>query len=73
METTQGVIRRSALFSRLLFALWCLALLLLIYTLIRQNPPSGATRGWPWKLRLLDLQSAVAVVLATGGMVPPIL
>ncbi|WP_215456814.1 hypothetical protein [Streptomyces sp. ATCC 21386] len=67
METEQRVVRRSGLFSRLLFALWCLALLLLIYTLIRQNLTSQATRSWPWKIRLLDLQGAVAAVLATGG------
>ncbi|GAA4083209.1 hypothetical protein GCM10022233_75960 [Streptomyces shaanxiensis] len=67
METAQRVIRRSGLFSRLLFVLWCLALLLLIYSLVRQNLPGGATRSWPWRLQLLDLQSAVAAVLATGG------
>ncbi|WP_326580991.1 hypothetical protein OG889_22720 [Streptomyces sp. NBC_00481] len=67
METEQRVVRRSGLFSRLLFALWCVALLLLIYTLIRQNLTSELARRWPWKLRLLDRQSAVAAVLATGG------
>lgn len=67
METEQVVVRRSGLFSRLLFGLWCLALLLLIYTLIRQNLTGDLARNWPWRLRLLDPQSAVAAVLATGG------
>ncbi|MFE4962325.1 hypothetical protein [Streptomyces sp. NPDC056660] len=63
----QRVIHRSGLFSRFLFVLWCLALLLLFYTLTRQNLPERLTHRWPWKLQLLDVQSAVAAVLATGG------
>ncbi|MFF1845243.1 hypothetical protein ACFVW9_26540 [Streptomyces sp. NPDC058217] len=67
METMQRVIRRSGLFSRLLLVLVGLTLLLLGYTLLRENLPDRLTRTWPWKLKLLDVQSAVAAVLATGG------
>ncbi|MGW5056037.1 hypothetical protein ACWEQ2_01815 [Streptomyces sp. NPDC004096] len=67
MESMQRVIRRSGVFSRLLILLLGLAALLLAYTLIRQNLPGRLTHSWPWKLRLLDVQSAVAAVLATGG------
>lgn len=67
METMQRVIHRSGLFSRLLFVLLWLALLLLVQALIRQNLPDPLTHSWPWKLQLLDVQSAVAAVLATGG------
>ncbi|GAA1359085.1 hypothetical protein [Streptomyces beijiangensis] len=67
METAQRVIHRSGLFSRLLLVLVGLALLLLSYTLLRENLPQRLLRTWPWKLKLLDIQSAVAGVLATGG------
>lgn len=67
METTQRVIHRNGLFSRLLLVLVGVAVLLLGYTLIRENLPQRLTRDWPWKLKLLDVQSAVAAVLATGG------
>ncbi|MFE9855807.1 hypothetical protein [Streptomyces sp. NPDC005780] len=63
----QRVIHRSGLFSRFLLALVGLALLLLGHTVLRENVPERLTGTWPWKLRLLDIQSAVAAVLATGG------
>ncbi|MFE9484982.1 hypothetical protein ACFYNF_00800 [Streptomyces sp. NPDC006641] len=44
-----------------------LTLLLLGYTLLQENLPERLTHTWPWKLKLLDIQSAVAAVLATGG------
>ncbi|MFJ4829453.1 hypothetical protein ACIP79_05935 [Streptomyces sp. NPDC088747] len=68
METMQRVIHRSGLLSRLPSVLLCLALLLLVHALIRQNLPDRLTHGWPWRLELLDSQSAVAAVLATGGV-----
>ncbi|QFQ98573.1 hypothetical protein F9278_23125 [Streptomyces phaeolivaceus] len=67
METTQHVIHRNGLFSRFLLILVGFAVLLLGYTLIRENLPQRLTHDWPWKLRLLDIQSATAAVLATGG------
>jgi hypothetical protein len=67
METTQRVIHRSGLFSKFLLVLVGLAVLLLCYTVVRENLPQRLTRDWPWKLKLLDIQSATAAVLATGG------
>ncbi|MEI5527454.1 hypothetical protein WB401_37175 [Streptomyces brasiliscabiei] len=67
METTQRVIRRNGLFSKFLLVLVGLAVLLFCYTVIRENLPPRFTRDWPWKLKLLDIQSATAAVLATGG------
>lgn len=67
METAQRVVQRSGMFSRLLLVLVGLALLLLCYTVLRGNLPERLTSAWPWKLKLLDIQSAVAAVLATGG------
>ncbi|MHA5047978.1 hypothetical protein [Streptomyces sp. SD15] len=67
METTQRVVHRNGLFSKFLLVLVGLAVLLLCYTLVRENLPQRVTRDWPWKLKLLDIQSATAAVLATGG------
>lgn len=67
METAQRVVRRSTLFSRMLFGLVVLALLLFGYTVLRENLPEATADHWPWKLRLLDFQSATAAVIATSG------
>jgi hypothetical protein len=39
-----------------------------MYAIIRQNLPDRLIHTWPWKLQILDVQSAVAAVLATGGV-----
>ncbi|MEU1488527.1 hypothetical protein [Streptomyces sp. NPDC005752] len=67
METAQRVVHRSALFSRLLWGLVILALLLFGYTALRENLPQRLTHQWPWKIKLLDFQSATAAVIATVG------
>lgn len=67
MESAQRVIHRSGLFSRLLVVLVGVAVLLLGYSLFRQNLSARLTHDWPWKLKLLDIQSAVTAVLGTGG------
>ncbi|MER5925461.1 hypothetical protein [Streptomyces mirabilis] len=43
------------------------AVLLLGYSLFRENLSARLTRDWPWKLRLLDIESAVTAVLGMGG------
>ncbi|WP_405701136.1 hypothetical protein OG209_28650 [Streptomyces sp. NBC_01383] len=67
METSQRVVQRSVLFSRLLLVMVILSVMFLGYSLVRENLPARLTSTWPWKLRLLDIQSAVAAVLASGG------
>ncbi|MFF1746856.1 hypothetical protein [Streptomyces mirabilis] len=67
MESAQRVVHRSGLFSRLLVVLVGMAVLLLGYSLFRENLSARLTRDWPWKLKLLDIQSAVTAVLGTGG------
>ncbi|MGW2525354.1 hypothetical protein ACWC09_52245 [Streptomyces sp. NPDC001617] len=67
METEQRVVRRSLLFSRLLWVLTAVAVVLLAFCLIKQNLPGHLTRSWPWRLQLLDIGSAVTAVLGTGG------
>ncbi|MFB7952425.1 hypothetical protein [Streptomyces sp. NPDC056045] len=67
METAQRVIRRSGLFSRLMSAMAGLCFLLLCYSVLRENMPSRLTSTWPWKLRLLDIQSATTATIGTVG------
>ncbi|GAA2741597.1 MULTISPECIES: hypothetical protein [Kitasatospora] len=67
MNTAQRVVRRSTLLSRLLIAVVGVSALLLVHAVVRDNLSDGLAAHWPWKLRLLDVQSATAMVLATGG------
>lgn len=67
METAQRVVRRNGLFSRLVLILAGMSLLLLVYSVVRENLPDRLTATWPWKLRLLDIQSATTAVIGTLG------
>lgn len=67
METAQRVIRRNGLFSRLVLILIGTSVLLLCYSVLRENLPNRFTSSWPWKLRLLDIQSATTATIATVG------
>ncbi|MFI6638620.1 hypothetical protein [Streptomyces sp. NPDC050504] len=67
MESAQRVVHRSGLFSRLLLALVVLALLFFAYTVVRENLSARTVRDWPWRFRLMDLQSATAALIATSG------
>ncbi|WP_392668747.1 hypothetical protein [Streptomyces sp. LN785] len=67
METAQRVVRRNGLFSRLVLVLVGACLLLLIYSVLRENLPDRLTSVWPWKLKLLDIQSATTATIGTVG------
>ncbi|WP_328743896.1 hypothetical protein OHT57_01035 [Streptomyces sp. NBC_00285] len=67
METEQRVVNRNWLFSRLLWVLAAVAVILLAFCLVRENLPDHVARSWPWRLRLLDTGSALTAVLGTGG------
>ncbi|WP_457028006.1 hypothetical protein [Kitasatospora sp. P5_F3] len=67
MNTAQRVVRRNVLLSRLLTALAVLALVILIYGTVRENLPPRLLNDWPWRLKLMDGQSATAAALATTG------
>lgn len=67
METAQRVVRKSALLSRLVTALVGASIALLCYSIWRENAPDRLTHSWPWKLRLLDIQSATTAVVGTLG------
>ena len=59
--------KRSGVFSTLLASLGAVALLLLLHSIIRENVPAEWRQTWPWKLKLLDLQSATTAVIGTLG------
>ncbi|GAA3010271.1 hypothetical protein GCM10020229_22350 [Kitasatospora albolonga] len=67
MESKQRVVRRNALLSRLLNAATAVALALLAYSVLRDNLSAELQGSWPWRLRLLDIQSATAAALAAVG------
>lgn len=67
METGQRVVHRNPIFSRLIWILAAIAVLLLGQCLVRQNVTGDMARSWPWRLQLLDVQSAVTAVLGTVG------
>ncbi|KPL36184.1 hypothetical protein JI76_04315 [Streptomyces anulatus] len=67
MRTSQRVVRRNRVFSRLLTCMVYLSLLLLAYSVWRTNAPDTLTDSWPWKLELLDGQSATTAVVGSMG------
>ncbi|WP_030269525.1 hypothetical protein [Streptomyces sp. NRRL B-24484] len=67
MESKQRVVRRNMLLSRLLNASAAVALALLAYSVVRDNLSATLQDAWPWKLRLLDIQSATTAALAAVG------
>ncbi|MFI7288688.1 hypothetical protein ACIBRY_18855 [Streptomyces anulatus] len=67
MRTSQRVVRRNRVFSGLLTCMVYLSLLLLAYSVWRTNAPDTLTDSWPWKLELLDGQSATTAVVGSMG------
>ncbi|WP_257138887.1 hypothetical protein [Streptomyces sp. rh34] len=61
------MVRRNRVFSGLLTSMVCLSLLLLAYSVWRTNAPDTLTDSWPWKLELLDGQSATTAVVGSMG------
>ncbi len=62
-------IRRNYLLFILPIVLFMLCLLLLVWAVIRQNLPSSLISRWPWKIQLLDIQSATTAATITGGLI----
>ncbi|MFJ3705470.1 MULTISPECIES: hypothetical protein [Streptomyces] len=67
MESAQRVVGKNRLFSRLVTTLVFVSMALLCYSVWRENAPAHLTRAWPWKLRLLDLQSATTAAVGSLG------
>ncbi|MFH8376721.1 hypothetical protein ACH4A7_24660 [Streptomyces cyaneofuscatus] len=67
MNESQRVVRRNRVFSGLVTWLAYLSLLLLAYSVWRENAPDRLTGSWPWKLELLDGQSAATAVVGSMG------
>ncbi|MFD6797177.1 hypothetical protein [Streptomyces cyaneofuscatus] len=67
MNESQRVVRRNRVFSGLVTWLAYLSLLLLAYSVWRENAPDRLTGSWPWKLELLDGPSAATAVVGSMG------
>ncbi|WP_152648633.1 hypothetical protein [Streptacidiphilus anmyonensis] len=65
MDTPQRIIRRNWIFWQFLICLAGVAGLLFVYAIVQQN--LAATHPSAAPIQLLDIQSATAAVLATGG------
>jgi hypothetical protein len=68
-----AVMQRRVRRNRLLFiapvALFITCSALLVWGIARQNLPGSTIAHWPWKLQLLDIQSATTAVTITGGLI----
>jgi hypothetical protein len=62
----QRTIRRRRAFFAAPIAATILASIALSWEIVRQNLPANMLEHWPWRLRLLDLQSGATVVTVLG-------
>jgi hypothetical protein len=62
-------VHRNFLFFVVPIALFTLSLLLLAWSILRLDLPASFLSRWPWKVQLLDVQSATTVATITGGLV----
>jgi hypothetical protein len=67
METTQRVIHRNRIIYFSLVALSILSLVLLGYAIFRENLSPQTISKWPWKLQILDIQSATTLMFGAIG------
>jgi len=65
----QKRIHRNWLYYFLPITLFFLTLLLLMWAIVRQNLSVSTRSSWPWKLQLLDIQSATTAATITGGLI----
>ncbi len=62
----QRTVRRRRAFFALPVAAVSVAATLLLWETVRLNVPAGAATGRPWRLRILDLESAATIVTFLG-------
>jgi hypothetical protein len=67
-DSAEHVRRNFALFFIPIILLG-LSTLLLVWAIVRINLPSSMQSNWPWKLQLLDIQSATTVVTIVAGLI----
>jgi len=67
-EPQRRVLRNTALF-KVPVTLLGLAALVLVWSVVRVNVPASARDSWPWKLELLDVQSATTATTVTAGLI----
>ncbi|WP_326594590.1 hypothetical protein [Streptomyces sp. NBC_01803] len=61
-------VRRNPLFFTVPIILLALAALLLVWEIVTSNLPLSMRSSWPWKLKLLDVQSATAATTIAAGL-----
>jgi hypothetical protein len=62
-------VHRNFLYFVVPIALFGLSSLLLAWSILRLNLPAMALSHWPWRVQLLDIQSATTVATITGGLI----
>jgi hypothetical protein len=62
-------IRRSPLYFTVPIALSAFSLLLLLWAIVQMNIPGPWRSTWPWRVNLLDIQSATTAATIAGGLV----
>lgn len=69
ISDTEDRLHRNTIFFALPLALFGISALLLIWSVLRLNIPTTFRTEWPWRLQLLDVQSATTVAAITGGLI----
>lgn len=67
-EPQRRVLRNTALF-KVPVVLLGLTASVLVWSVVRVNVPASAGDSWPWKLELLDVQSATTATTVTAGLI----
>ncbi|WP_435221234.1 hypothetical protein [Streptomyces sp. Tue6028] len=67
-EPQRRVLRNTALF-KVPVVLLGLTASMLVWSVVRANVPASARGSWPWKLALLDVQSATTATTVTAGLI----
>ena len=65
----QTRVHRNTLYFVVPIILFGISSLLLLWSIIRLNISSSARTEWPWKIQLLDIQSATTATTIAGGLV----
>lgn len=66
---SQVRVRRNALFFTVPLILLGLSTSLLLWVIVTQNLPASIRSSWPWKLQMLDTQSATAATTIAASLV----
>jgi hypothetical protein len=65
----QTRVHRNTFYYVIPIVLFGISSLLLLWSIIRLNIPDSVRTEWPWKVQLLDIQSATTATTIAGGLV----